>query len=355
MKGNRQAVSMLSMVRLLYCLALLLRATLCCADDGQQQIASLGDFKLESGETIVDCRVGYRTFGTQNQDHSNIVVVSTWFTGRTGDMAGLVGGNKLFDTSKYYVVAIDALGNGVSSSPSNSKRQPRTNFPNFSIRDIVHSEHELLTNVLGIRHVKAVAGSSTIGGQATLQWTVSYPDFMETAIAISASPKLTAYNLLFHHALRDAITTDPVWEHGNYTVQPGTRLVAELASLIDFGPDMYNETHKREDVPATIDQMAKLIGKFDANDLLRQSEAISEHDISLQFRGSMDAAAKTVKARTLIIVSSGERIVEPGPALSFAKMVHAEVVELHNRCGQVLSECDADRVQTAVAAFLESR
>lgn len=336
-------------------LTLLVFVALCSAQEGQQQFASLRDFRLENGKTILDCRIGYRIFGNLSADRSNVVVMTTWFAGRTGEMTQMLGGGKLIDTSKYYVIVIDALGNGVSSSPSNSKRQPRMTFPKFSIGDVVNSEYKLLTSVLGIRHVRAVAGSSSVGGQATLQWIVSYPDFMDKAIAISASPRLTPYNLLFHQSLRDAITGDSTWNNGNYTAQPGTRLVAELASLVDITPEVYNERHGRQDVPAAIADMATAIAQFDANDLLRQSEAISAHDISREFGGSMEAAAKAVKAETLIIVSATERIVNPGPVLSFAKSINAEVLELHNKCGQVLGDCDADKVNSAVARFLERR
>ena len=333
---------------------LLLLPTFCSSQDGQQRFASLGDFKLESGETILDCRIGYRTFGRLNPtDRSNIVVMPTWFTGRTGEMTGLFGEGKLIDTSKYYVIAIDSLGNGISSSPSNSKLQPRMKFPKFSIVDVVNSQYNLLTRVLAIHHVRAIAGSSSIAGQATLQWMVSYPDFMDKAIPISASPRLTPYDLLLRQAMRDAITGDSIWKNGNYTVQPGTRLVAELASLIDITPEVFNESHKRDDVPAAIADMAKAIAQFDANDHLRQSEAMSTHDISREFGGSMDEAAKVVRAKTLIIVSATERIVNPGPALAFAKLIRADVLELHNKCGQVLSSCDADKVNSAIAEFLE--
>ena len=334
---------------------LLLFTTVCFSQRGEQDFAALGDFKLGSGETILDCRIGYRAFGKLNADRSNIVVLTSWFTGRTGEMVRLLGRGKLIDTSKYYVVAIDALGNGISSSPSNSQLQPRMKFPKFTIVDLVNSEYQLLTEALGIHHVRAVFGSSTIGGQATLQWIVSYPQFMDKAVAMSASPRLTPYNLLFQQALRDAIITDPIWKDGNYDVQPGTRPVAELASLIDFTPDTYNESHNREDVPAAISAMANRIAQFDANDLLRQSEAISEHDISREFGGSMEKAAGAVRAKALIIVSASERIVNPGPALAFAKLIRAEVLELQNKCGQVLSDCDEDRVKSAVTNFLQGK
>ena len=329
--------------------------TLCSSQQGQQQFATLGDFRLENRETILDCRIGYRTFGALNSDLSNIVVITTWFTGSSEDMAGLFGPGKLIDSSKYYVIAIDALGNGVSSSPSNSKLQPRMKFPKFSIADIVRSEYTLITGPLHIHHVRAIAGSSSIGGQAALQWLVSYPEFMDKDIALSASPRPTPYDLLVRQSMRDAITSDPLWNHGNYTAQPGTRTIAELASLIDITPTEYNRSHKPEDVPVAINSMAQAIAKFDANDHLRQSEAMSTHDISRAFGGSMEQAAKAVKARVLIIVSATERIENPQPAISFANLIHAETLELHNECGQVLGNCDGEKVVSVVGDFLDRK
>src|SRR5690349_14212526 len=84
------------------------------------QYASLGDFKLENGQIIRDCRVAYRTFGQLNAEKSNVVLFTTWFTGNTAELIDAIGPGKLIDSSKYYVIAVDALGDGFSSSPSNS-------------------------------------------------------------------------------------------------------------------------------------------------------------------------------------------------------------------------------------------
>ena len=123
----------------------------------EQQFASLGDFKLRSGEVIRDCRIGYRTFGTLNEQRSNAIVFPTWASGTTEQLKSNIGPSRLVNSEKHFVIAIDALGNGVSSSPSNSKLQPRMSFPTFTLRDAVETQHVLLTKVLHLDHVKALA------------------------------------------------------------------------------------------------------------------------------------------------------------------------------------------------------
>ncbi|HYP49335.1 MAG TPA: alpha/beta fold hydrolase, partial [Pyrinomonadaceae bacterium] len=135
----------------------------------QQQFASLGDFRLESGETIRDCRIGYRTYGKINADKSNAVLITTWAGGTTEQLKSSIAAGGLIDPAKYFVIAIDALGNGVSSSPSNSKLQPRMRFPRFTLRDTVNKQHEVLTRILKINRLRAIIGVS-MGGMQTFQW-----------------------------------------------------------------------------------------------------------------------------------------------------------------------------------------
>src|SRR5258708_38128060 len=110
-------------IRLSLCFSFLLVSFRGTALAQEQRFAQLGDFKVESGEVIRDCRVGYRTFGKLNNDKSNAILFTTWASGTTEQLQSNIGPGKPVDDSRYFVIAIDALSNGVSSSPSNSKVQ----------------------------------------------------------------------------------------------------------------------------------------------------------------------------------------------------------------------------------------
>src|SRR4030095_4738584 len=234
------------MKRTVLCISLLLLlAGSVFAQD--QQFANLVDFKLTSGEVIRDCRIGYRIFGKLNADKSNTVLFPTWASGTTEQLKSQIGPGKLVDSDRYFVVALDALGNGVSSSPSNSKLQPRMNFPQFTIQDDVNTQHELITRVLKLSHVKAVMGVS-MGGMQTFQWLVSYPDFMDLAIPIVGSTRLAAYDLLIWQAQIDAIMNDRDWNNGNYTINPARAPEFEFGELLLTTPEDYNKKMSRQKV-----------------------------------------------------------------------------------------------------------
>src|SRR5215813_7343659 len=163
--------------------------------EGAQQFADLGNFKLQNGSVITDCHVGYRTLGKPNADRSNAILWPTWLGGTSKDLLEFIGPGKVLDSSKYFVVLVDAIGNGVSTSPSNSKAQPKMKFPQFSIRDMVEAEHRLVIDVLHLSHLRAVMGIS-MGGMQTFSWVLTYPDFMDAAIPMFGSPQSTAFDKL---------------------------------------------------------------------------------------------------------------------------------------------------------------
>jgi homoserine O-acetyltransferase len=318
--------------------------------EGQQQFAVLGDFRLESGEHIHDCRLGYRTFGRLNSDKSNVVLFPTWFTGTTSDLQPFFGSGKLIDASIYFIVAIDSLSNGVSTSPSNSRQQPRMRFPKITIRDMVNSQYQLVTKVLHLEHVRAVVGIS-MGGMQTFEWMVSYPDFMDKAIPIVGSPRLASYDLLLWQAKNDAIRSDQTWKNGNYKEQPARGVLFAFDQLLLTTPERYNSTTKREDVLPSVAK-GRQASAFDANNHIRQSEAMMALDVPAAFGGSLERAAAAVRAKILVIVSTTDHMVTPGPALEFSRALGAEVLELRGDCGHLAVSCEAGILASTVNAFL---
>jgi len=342
---------MANRVRFALCVSALLVFLAVGSSAQDQQFAQLGDFRLESGEVIRDCRIGYRTFGKLNGDKSNAILFPTWAGGTSEQAKSNFGSGKLIDTDKYYVIAVDALSNGVSSSPSNSKLQPRMSFPKFTFRDLVNTQHELLTRVLHLNHVKAVMGVS-MGGMQTFQWLVSYPDFMDQAIPIVGSPQLAPYDLLLWQAQIDAIMNDRGWNNGNYSKNPARAAEFEFGGLLLTTPDNYNKEKTRLQ---TLDELAKAdkTAGSDANDKIRQAQAMMALDVSQPFGGSLERSAAVVKAGVLVIVARFDHVVTPGPALAFAHLLGSKVLELQSDCGHMAPSCESQKVRAAVAEFLE--
>ena len=318
------------------------------------KFAQLGEFRLESGETIRGCRLGYRTFGTLNAQKSNAVLFPTWFTGTTKELVGLIGPGKLVDPTNYFVITVDALGDGVSTSPSNSREQPHMKFPDLTIRDMVNSQHRLAEDVLHIPHLRAVMGIS-MGGMQTFQWMVAYPGFMDRAIPIVGSPRLTSYDLLLWQSGIHAIQADVNWKGGDYTAPPeaGLRTLADIDALAIQTPAYRVRHTSPEDFKKFLDASERgTIHGFDANNWIRQAQAMMGHDVSRPFGGDMSKAAAAVKARVLVIVGLQDHMVNPTPALAFARLLKARTLELDSDCGHLTPDCESAKVDAAVAKFL---
>lgn len=338
-------------IRLALCSSFLLLAVATGVLGQEQQFAELGEFKLESGEVIRDCRIGYRTFGKLNSEKSNAIIFPTWAGGTSEQAKSNVGAGRLLDSDKYFVILIDALSNGVSSSPSNSKQQPRMRFPKFTFRDLINTQHELLTRVLHLTHVKAVIGAS-MGGMQTFQWIVSYPEFMDKAIPIAGSPLLAPYDLVLWQIQIDAIMNDRGWNNGDYTLNPARAAEFEFGALVLTTPNDYNKKKTRQQTLADLAR-ASSTGGSDANDKIRQAQAMMALDVSLPFAGSMERAVATVKAKVFVIVARLDHTVTPGPALEFARLLGAPSLELQGECGHLAPSCESQKVNAAVAEFLD--
>jgi homoserine O-acetyltransferase len=310
--------------------------------DGAQQFAALGDLKLRSGAVIHEFQLGYRTFGSLNEAKSNAILWPTWLGGKTQELMQFIGPDKVVDSTKYFVVLVDAIGNGISTSPSNSKTQARLAFPEFTIRDMVESEHRMVTEVLHLTHLHAVMGIS-MGGMQTFEWVMAYPDFMDVGVPMAGSPQSTSYDKLLWTAQMDALRLDPEWKDGQGT-QPmtgGFAVYNEIGNMNVTSPAYRVANTTPQDFPKFIEKTRKesTINAATACDAIRQRQAINVLDIPGEFGETMEQAAKSVRAKLLVVISPQDHMVNPTPALAFAGMMGAAVLTLDSSCGHLSLDC----------------
>lgn len=314
--------------------------------DGEQQLTELGTCALENGETIQDCKVGYRTYGKIDANKSNVVLFPTWFTGTTARLTSVVPG-ELVDTSRFHLILVDALADGVSSSPSNSRAQPRLRFPRVTIRDMVESQRKLL-GALGVARVHAVMGIS-MGGMQALEWGVSHPEMVGRVVSIVGTPRLTSQDLLLWTAELHALESDVAYEHGDYAGRPALRAVLDVHALMLSTPAHRAGETSREAFPAWL-AANESDASFDWNDWRRQLEAMLAHDVARG--GSLDEAAKRLAPKALLVVAEQDHMVSPIPGKRFAGAAGAKLVVLEGPCGHLAPGCERAKVAQAVASFL---
>ena len=239
------------------------------------------DFRFHTGEVLPELRLHYTTVG----DPSGMPVLILHGTNGSGNtmlnnnFAGeLFGPGQLLDARSHFIILPDAIGTGKSSKPSDGLR---TRFPHYGYEDMVQAEYRLLTEHLGIRHLRLVLGSS-MGGMKTWMWGEMYPDFMDALVPLASSPTaMSGRNWMMRRMLIDAIRNDPDWNGGNYTKQPrGLRAATVYFGLATNGGTraLYEAAPTREKADQLIDQRLAQPIDADANDLLYQYEASRDYD-----------------------------------------------------------------------------
>ncbi len=307
--------------------------------------ADIGDLRLDSGQTIQHCTIAYRVYGQADELKDNIVLFPTWFGGATQHIGSVIGPGKLVDTTRFQVIAVAALGNGESSSPSNYKGS----FPRITIRDMVRSQYILLTRVLHITHLLAVVGGS-MGGMQTFQWLVDHPRFMDKAVPYVGSPKLTSNDLLLINLQHQIIQMG--LQH-NCPEDSVSGLLSLITRLTAHSPS-YNSRHiSAEDIPAMLKAVNRPKQKlFTLQNYDIQLQAMLSQDISAGYNHNLQKAAEQIKAGVFIIVSKSDHIVDPMPALLFAEQIKARTYIIDDDCGHLAIGCHMAEVSTILNEFL---
>jgi len=273
------------------------------------------DFRFHTGEVMPELRLAYTTVGERT---GQPVLVLHGTTGSAASMLTPVFAGELFgpgqplDATKYFIIIPDGIGHGRSSKPSDGLK---ARFPRYNYADMVDAQHRLLTEGLGVAHVRLVIGNS-MGGMHTWLWGVKYPDFMDVLAPMAAQPTaMSSRNWMMRRLIIDSIRNDPEWQDGNYTTQPRSAKVASVFFAIGTNGGniaLQKAAPTREAADKLLDQRLAAPFRADANDTLYQWESSGDYDPS--------PGLARIKARLLAINAADDERNPPETGLMEAAM-----------------------------------
>jgi homoserine O-acetyltransferase/O-succinyltransferase len=269
------------------------------------QTFNIYDFEFENGAVVPELRVAYETRGKLNAGRDNAILLVHGTSGDHRAFDAIIGPGKTFDTDRNFVITVDAIGGGDSSSPKDGLGQ---DFPRYSIRDMVAAQHALVTRELELTTLRSVGGSS-MGSFVSLEWGIHHPEMVRSLVLLVPSPKAEANFQLAVDLMTSVIALDPEWQGGRYTHNPveGLRLAGMLYyPWVVSAPYLDRLTAKQ--LARELEASARSFGTWDANSLILRYAASRAHDVSAPFGGEMAAALGRITAPTLILPSASDRL-----------------------------------------------
>jgi len=241
------------------------------------------DFRFHTGETLAEVRLHYTTVGEPSGEPV-LILHGTAGAGSNllnEEFAGeLFGPGQPLDAKRYFIILPDALGTGKSTRPSDGLRMK---FPRYNYDDMVLAQYRLVTEGLGVKHLRLVLGNSMGGMQAWI-WGERYPDFMDALVPMASQPvQMFGRNWMLRRMLTESIRNDPEWKNGDYTAQPRALQVHLLYfSFATSGGTQgwYRQAPTREKADQIVDQRLAQPFRGDANDVLYQWESSADYDPS---------------------------------------------------------------------------
>jgi len=319
------------------------------------QIFNAYDFEFENGPVMPELRIAYETHGNLDPGRDNAILLVHGATGDRHSFDPRIGPGKTFDTNKYFVITVDAIGGGESASPKDGLGQ---DFPRYSIRDMMAAQHALVTRGLELATLRAVGGSA-MGSFVSLEWGIHHPEMVRGLILLLPSPTTKADFQLTVDLVTSVIALDPEWQGGRYTHNPveGLRLAGMLYYPCVVSA-AYLDRISAAQVAKELEESARSYARWDANSLVFRYAASRAHDVSAPFDGDMAAALSQIAAPTLILPSASDRLLGLGGARRIRDGVklasYAEIPsDLGHRAGDAAPDTTEGRfIDQQIRAFL---
>lgn len=316
----------------------------------KHQIAELGDLTLESGAVVKHLRMSYVVHGKLNAARDNAILVLHGFGANHHSFDAMIGADKPLDTNRYFIIATDQFGSTQvgfehSTGPTNSGM--KMNFPHYNHRDMIQAQHKLVTEGLGIRHLRTVLGIS-MGATHALQYAVMYPGFMDAIVPIVGVP-VFGNEAFFHMTqVQSIIENCAAWQGGNYTDNSTECAGTALWNLANyfFSREWWDANIRTQ---AEFDSFRKswteaYFGVQDMRDLYYLAKAFGRSSIAAtpSFNGDLNAALQSIKAKTLFIYSPKDMFFLPKQVEQAAAQIKSsQVVAINADAGHMMC-CGVD-------------
>ena len=310
---------------------------------GPYETYALGDFVLEEGGTLRGATLAYATHGKLNRAKDNAILVPSWYSGTSKIFEqAYIGTDHALDPAKYFIVCVNQIGNGLSSSPHNTPGNGgRGNFPKIRIGDDVRAQHKLATEHFGLKQLALVVGGS-MGAQQTYEWAVRYPELVQRAAPIAGTAKNTDHDFLYAQSLMDAITSDPGFRQGWYDshteVRAGLTRHALLWAVMGLSTEFFKqEVWRTLGFSSVPDFMTNFLEAYftamDPNDLLCQAWKWQHSDVSRHTGGDLKKALGRITAKTFVMPIDEDMFFPPRDCRHEQKMIKGSEFRVLNSPG----------------------
>jgi homoserine O-acetyltransferase len=300
------------------------------------EIFEAGDVELQSGAMLSAVRVAYRTHGRLNAARDNAIVYPTHYSGTHDSNAWAIGPGMALDPNRFFIIIPNMLGNGLSSSPSNTPAPhdgPR--FPLVTVRDNIVLQHRLVTELFGIDTLALVVGHS-MAAQQTFQWAALFPEMVQRIAPFCGSARTSRHNWLFLEGCKSALIADAAFAEGDYSAPPvrGIRAFARVYAGWAWSQTFFRQ---RLDVERLgLPSMEAFLTHawepsflaHDANDLLAMLATWQAADISndQRFDGDLEKALRTITAKAIVMPCRTDLYFPPeDSAIEVEHLPHAEL------------------------------
>ena len=328
------------------------------------RVFECGDVMLQCKSVLKQARLAYQTYGRLNDAGDNAVLIPSYYTGTHDSCEAYFGRGRAIDTDRYFVVATNMLGNGLSSSPGNAhESQAADKFPRVSIYDNVELQHRLLTQELGVNRLKLIAGWS-MGALQAYHFAALYPSMVDALMPFCGSARCSPHNYVFLDGVKAALCADPIYNNGRYTQAPVVGLKAFGRVYCGWAYSQSFFRHHRYKALG-FNALEELMVdweqdhcRWDANNLLAKLDTWQQADIAQHaaFEGDFKRAMSAIQARTLVMPCRTDLYFPPEDSeIEVAAMSNAELRVIESDWGHCAASPgrNADVMQQLESAFAE--